>query len=349
MALFETTGPACPHIWLGGHIPREPCRAVPESPPPRRVRTCSTKTLPRLRSARWRHPAGPVVAAPSSSQVGQLRPAGQRDGPEGERHRGRRQGERRVVDDRHRDVEGLPGADDALTDGGDHEVHRLRRAHDDGRPGLDSGRRRSHDRRQRDAQRCDGAREGAAPPMRGRARRREGHGHAGVLLMCDCDRTISLDSRVAPSETPVRRGGGRQQGERPPVLERRARLNGRMHDLSPAQRALAASLAHDLADADYGSRSLRELWGDVADDALTRGDAVPARRALGRHPDSPLATLASLFFLGDASASEAAAAALSQVGIDGSRRTRTPPTRRRPGACDGGDPALRLHRREWRG
>ncbi|MGC5223642.1 DUF7059 domain-containing protein [Micromonospora sp. DT81.3] len=91
-----------------------------------------------------------------------------------------------------------------------------------------------------------------------------------------------------------------------------------MHDLSPAQRgALAASLAHDLADADYGSRSLRELWGDVADDALSRGNAVPARRALGRHPDSPLATLATLFFVGDASESRAAAVALSQVGIEG--------------------------------
>jgi methylase of polypeptide subunit release factors len=90
-----------------------------------------------------------------------------------------------------------------------------------------------------------------------------------------------------------------------------------MQDLSPTQRALAAALAQDLAEARYAGEALRELWGDVADAALTRGDAVPARRALSRHPHSALATIASLFLLGDTVAEEKAARALGHVGVNG--------------------------------
>ncbi|HWI30204.1 MAG TPA: methyltransferase, partial [Microbacterium sp.] len=93
-----------------------------------------------------------------------------------------------------------------------------------------------------------------------------------------------------------------------------------MHDLSESERALAASLARDLADADYRTADLRALWGEVAANALERGDAVPARRALSRHPSSPLATLAALFFLGHAVGVDAAAIALGGVGVAGAAR-----------------------------
>ena len=93
-----------------------------------------------------------------------------------------------------------------------------------------------------------------------------------------------------------------------------------MHDLSPPLRALAEDLGRDLAEAVYGAAALRALWGDPAADALERGDAVPARRALARHPDSPRAALASLFFLGDRLGVDAAARALPSVGVDGAER-----------------------------
>ncbi len=80
--------------------------------------------------------------------------------------------------------------------------------------------------------------------------------------------------------------------------------------------ALIAALAADLDSADFRSEPLRRLWGEEADDALGRGLRTPILRAIEGDAGA-LATLGRLFVLGIAQPVDAAAAALSRLGIDG--------------------------------
>lgn len=79
---------------------------------------------------------------------------------------------------------------------------------------------------------------------------------------------------------------------------------------------LCRTLAADLAAARYTGERLRALWGPAADDALGRGHALPARRALVGD-NSDLAVLARLFGLGDAVPLSAVVAALPRTGVEG--------------------------------
>lgn len=85
----------------------------------------------------------------------------------------------------------------------------------------------------------------------------------------------------------------------------------------------AHSLGAALRTAGYTTSGLRALWGEVAAAALDRGDAVPAIRALRRHPQLGLAALAALFFFGrevalqDVGTVAEAAAELELLTIDG--------------------------------
>ncbi|WP_439564767.1 DUF7059 domain-containing protein [Microcella sp.] len=81
--------------------------------------------------------------------------------------------------------------------------------------------------------------------------------------------------------------------------------------------ALTALLRADLLAAGYTVDRLRRLWGDDADAALVRGDRVPASRALAAGPESPAATLARLFLLGEPVADDVLARALPALGVDG--------------------------------
>lgn len=74
-----------------------------------------------------------------------------------------------------------------------------------------------------------------------------------------------------------------------------------------------ARLREDLSAASYRVETLRELWGDVADAALLRGDRVPARRALAGR-GAAAAVLARLFVLGDPVSSDEIEGALPSVG-----------------------------------
>lgn len=82
--------------------------------------------------------------------------------------------------------------------------------------------------------------------------------------------------------------------------------------------ALETLLRADLLAAQYTVDRLRQLWGDDADAALARGDRVPALRALAT-ADSPTATLARLFVLGEPVVDELIAAALPSLGVAGAR------------------------------
>lgn len=86
---------------------------------------------------------------------------------------------------------------------------------------------------------------------------------------------------------------------------------------------LIGRLRADLRAAGYAVDRLRQLWGDDADAALARGDAVPARRALGASAivghGIPAATLARLFLLGERVTEAQLADALPTLGAAGAR------------------------------
>ncbi|MEV7692980.1 methyltransferase [Microbacterium sp. NPDC089189] len=86
-------------------------------------------------------------------------------------------------------------------------------------------------------------------------------------------------------------------------------------DLTPAR-----ALATDLAAAPFTDAALKARCGDAAFAALTRADAVPARRMLERRGDDPVAVLARLFVCGDAVPAASVAAALSSTGLEGAER-----------------------------
>jgi SAM-dependent methyltransferase len=79
------------------------------------------------------------------------------------------------------------------------------------------------------------------------------------------------------------------------------------------------ALRSDLVAAQFTVGRLRELWGDEADAALTRGHRVPARRALDAlvERDAAAATLAWLFVLGLPTDRDRLAGALPALGVDG--------------------------------
>ncbi len=82
--------------------------------------------------------------------------------------------------------------------------------------------------------------------------------------------------------------------------------------------ALADRLRSDLLAARYTVDRLRQLWGDDADAALSRGDRVPAVRAL-RGSDDPAAVLARLFLLGEPADDATLDTALPATGAAGAR------------------------------
>jgi len=83
---------------------------------------------------------------------------------------------------------------------------------------------------------------------------------------------------------------------------------------------LARMLADDLGANGPTDERLRARIGDAAADALARGDAAPARRALRRAASDPVADLARLFVLGDPMPAGSIAAALPAVGVEGAER-----------------------------
>ena len=82
---------------------------------------------------------------------------------------------------------------------------------------------------------------------------------------------------------------------------------------------LVRALAGDLTAAGYSGARLRAMWGVAADEALGRGHALPARRALAG-ADSAAAVLARLFFLGGDVSPEEAEGALARVTVGGARK-----------------------------
>lgn len=77
-----------------------------------------------------------------------------------------------------------------------------------------------------------------------------------------------------------------------------------------------AALRSDLESARFRVDHLEALWGAAAEEALRRGNRVPAHRALAAS-DSPAATLARLFILGELGDPDAVAAALPSLGLAG--------------------------------
>lgn len=77
-----------------------------------------------------------------------------------------------------------------------------------------------------------------------------------------------------------------------------------------------AALRADLTAARFRVDRLDALWGAEAEEALRRGNRVPARRALAAS-EVPAATLARLFVLGEPTNAEAAGAALPTLGLEG--------------------------------
>ena len=84
--------------------------------------------------------------------------------------------------------------------------------------------------------------------------------------------------------------------------------------------ALIARLRADLTAAHYTVDALETLWGADAEDALERGDRVPARRALAGRRGEAAATLATAFVLGIPVPPDELAAAFPSLGLDGARR-----------------------------
>jgi len=83
--------------------------------------------------------------------------------------------------------------------------------------------------------------------------------------------------------------------------------------------ALMTPLRADLLAAGFTVDRLRQLWGPDADAALTRGDRVPASRALRDVDASPVATLARLFLLGEPVDDDELSRALPALGAAGAR------------------------------
>jgi len=81
-----------------------------------------------------------------------------------------------------------------------------------------------------------------------------------------------------------------------------------------------AALRDDLRAARFGVDAVERLLGDAARAALDRARRVPARRALRPHAGEPLATLVSLFLLGDPVPRDAAEAAFPLLGLAGAER-----------------------------
>jgi methylase of polypeptide subunit release factors len=79
---------------------------------------------------------------------------------------------------------------------------------------------------------------------------------------------------------------------------------------------LIAQLKSDLTSARYTVERLASLWGEQAAAALSRGQRIPALRAL-RSSSDPAAALATLFVLGTPVAADTLAAALPAIGVDG--------------------------------
>jgi SAM-dependent methyltransferase len=81
---------------------------------------------------------------------------------------------------------------------------------------------------------------------------------------------------------------------------------------------LVARLRDDLAAARFTVDRLSGLWGADAAAALSRGQRLPAQRALTARPDAdPAGTLGTVFVLGLPVAEDALAAALPALGVDG--------------------------------
>ncbi|MFD3444151.1 methyltransferase [Microbacteriaceae bacterium 4G12] len=81
----------------------------------------------------------------------------------------------------------------------------------------------------------------------------------------------------------------------------------------------ADALRADLRAARFGVDPIDRLLGDAAQAALGRAQRVPARRALLPRAGDPLATLVTLFLLGDAVPAAAAEAAFPALGLAGAR------------------------------
>lgn len=79
---------------------------------------------------------------------------------------------------------------------------------------------------------------------------------------------------------------------------------------------LIDALRADLTAARFHVDRLEALWGADAEEALRRGNRVPADRALAAS-DDPAATLARLFVLGEFGDPDAVAAALPSLGLEG--------------------------------
>jgi methylase of polypeptide subunit release factors len=79
---------------------------------------------------------------------------------------------------------------------------------------------------------------------------------------------------------------------------------------------LIAQLKSDLTSVRYTVERLASLWGEQAAAALTRGQRIPALRAL-RSSSDPAAALATLFVLGTPVAADELAASLPTLGVDG--------------------------------
>ncbi|PWH06510.1 methyltransferase [Brachybacterium endophyticum] len=80
--------------------------------------------------------------------------------------------------------------------------------------------------------------------------------------------------------------------------------------------ALLSALRSDLESAPYTTDAVGELLGELASEALSRENPIPARRVLAGD-DGPTATLLSLFTLGAVLPREQVSRALPSLGIDG--------------------------------
>lgn len=112
----------------------------------------------------------------------------------------------------------------------------------------------------------------------------------------------------------IRRVGSESTGPGLGFTERAPGLNGLMHT------AIAHRFADDLRAAGFTTAALHPLIGDAAEAALARAVAVPARRALARHPQNAVAVLARLFVLGDVVDASSVAAALPTTGLADAER-----------------------------
>jgi methylase of polypeptide subunit release factors len=88
----------------------------------------------------------------------------------------------------------------------------------------------------------------------------------------------------------------------------------------PPSPECADALREDLRAARFWVDAVERLLGDAAQAALGRAQRVPARRALRAHEGEPLATLVTLFLLGDPVPAAAAEAAFPTLGLAGALR-----------------------------